>query len=65
MYVGYVLLLMPNSMNAGHYIAFVKYDDQWWEINDECVARVSEDMVDDNEEEQPYLLFFRRLRVSR
>ena len=51
---------MYNSMTSGHYNAFVRHGERWWEFNDEKVAIASEDTVDNNKKGQSYLLFFER-----
>lgn len=51
---------MMYSLQTGHYLAYVKHGEQWWQFNDHQVREVTMDDVDNGDEEQPYLLFFRR-----
>ena len=53
---------MMYSLQTGHYVAYVKHGEEWWRLNDHQVSKVTMDDVDDGDEEQPYLLFFKRSR---
>ncbi|KAH0563266.1 hypothetical protein GP486_002162 [Trichoglossum hirsutum] len=46
-----------SGLNDGHYIAYVKRDDGWWEMDDESTTRVKPGSVG---RANPYLLFYRK-----
>lgn len=52
------LTVHTGTAKSGHYVAFVKSNNMWWQMNDDNVYRSSEAEV---LQQQPYLYFYKRL----
>lgn len=52
-------ILHTGSTNGGHYIAYVKRNEKWYEANDSSITQMSESTAIDKSK-QAYLLFYKK-----
>lgn len=50
----------PNEMR-GHYVARVRYQDQWWKCDDTKVTKIGATLIGRRDKARPTMLFYHRL----
>jgi hypothetical protein len=53
--------LTIHRASSGHYYAYVKYQDEWWSINDDRAHKVTPEIV---AKAKAYLLFYQQKEVG-
>ena len=51
------MLISGKTVSSGHYIATIKWEDDWWLMNDEEVSRT--DINEALKSTKNYILFFK------